>query len=107
MTPARGPRKPRAPAAMTPMRVSPGFERYVLDQLEEIDGVSARSMFGGAGLYQDDVFFGIIARDVLYLKVDDTNRADFVAAGSEPFQPNPDRPGTLRYYAVPLEVLES
>ena len=89
------------------MRVSPGFVRFVLDQLQELGGVSARSMFGGTGLYQDDVFFGIIARDVLYLKVDDTNRADFVAAGSRPFQPYPDRAASLRYYAVPLGVLES
>ena len=38
-------------------------------------------MFGGVGLYHADLFFGIIARDVLYLKVDDVNRPDYEAAG--------------------------
>jgi TfoX/Sxy family transcriptional regulator of competence genes len=28
---------------------------------------------------------GFVSRDVLYLKVDDANRDDFIAAGLEPF----------------------
>lgn len=64
-------------------------------------------MFGGVGLYCDDVFFGIIARDRLYLKVDDTNRPDFQGAGMKPFKPYADRPGTMQYYEVPVGVLES
>jgi TfoX/Sxy family transcriptional regulator of competence genes len=31
-----------------------------LDQLQDLDGVGARGMFGGHGLYQDETFFGII-----------------------------------------------
>jgi DNA transformation protein len=53
------------------------------------------------------VFFGILARDTLYLKVDDTNRAEYERAGMKPFKPYPDRSGTMQYYAVPLDVLES
>ncbi|HJR61917.1 MAG TPA: TfoX/Sxy family protein [Vicinamibacterales bacterium] len=64
-------------------------------------------MFGGVGLYSEDLFFGIIASDVLYLKVDDTNREMFEQAGMKPFMPYPGRPGTMKYYAVPLAVLES
>jgi DNA transformation protein len=64
-------------------------------------------MFGGVGLYCDGLFFGIIARDVLYLKVDESNRTDFERAGSRPFKPYPDRSGTMQYYEVPLDVLES
>jgi len=79
----------------------------VLDQLEELGDVMPRSMFGGVGLYHRGLFFGIIARDVLYLKVDDSNRPDYEGAGCAPFKPYPDRSGTMRYYAVPLEVLES
>jgi DNA transformation protein and related proteins len=89
------------------LRVSDGFRSFVLDQLEPLGSVIAKAMFGGIGLYCDGVFFGIIARDVLYLKVDSTNRGDYEAAGSQPFRPYPDRPGTMKYYAVPLGVLES
>ena len=89
------------------MRVSESFKSYVLDQLGEIGDVIPRSMFGGVGLYHRGVFFGIIARDTLYLKVGDANRADYERARMKPFKPYPDREGTMKYYAVPLDVLES
>jgi DNA transformation protein len=90
-----------------PLRVSDGFRQFVLDQLEPVGGVVPRSMFGGVGLYRDDVFFGIVAGDVLYLKVDDGNRADYEAAGARPFMPYPKRSATMQYYAVPVAVLEN
>src|SRR5262245_24738425 len=55
------------------LRVSDGFRSFVLDQLEPLGSIVAKAMFGGVGLYCDNAFFGIIARDVLYLKVDTTN----------------------------------
>jgi DNA transformation protein len=89
------------------MTVSDAFRTFVLDQLAELGDVTPRSMFGGVGLYRRGVFFGIIAADVLYLKVDDTNRPDYERAGMHAFKPYPDRPGTMQYFAVPLDVLES
>jgi DNA transformation protein len=89
------------------LAVSKAFTRFVLDQLEEVGGVTPRPMFGGVGLYHGGVFFGILARDTLYLKVDERNRADYESAGSKPFRPYPNRSGSMRYYAVPLSVLES
>ena len=89
------------------MSVSPAFRQFVLDQLEELGDVTPRSMFGGVGLYHRGVFFGIIAGDVVYLKVDDSNRGEYVAARMGPFNPYPHRSGTMQYYAVPLSVLES
>lgn len=90
-----------------PLRVSKAFRAFVLDQLEALGGLEPRAMFGGVGLYCRGVFFGIIAGDVLYLKVDDTTRGDYERAGSGPFRPYPERGGTMRYYAVPVNVLES
>jgi len=92
---------------LAPMRVSEGFKALVLDNLTELGDVIPRSMFGGVGLYCHGVFFGIIAADVIYLKVDAANRSDFERAGMQPFKPYPDRAGTMQYYAVPLEVVES
>src|SRR5262245_48552062 len=85
------------------MRVSDGFKAFVLDQLEDVGEVTARSMFGGIGLYRGGVFFGIIAADTLYLKVNDDNRPDFEHAGSKPFKPYAHRPASRHYWAVPLE----
>lgn len=79
----------------------------MLDQLAGIEDVTSRAMFGGVGLYQAGVFFGIIAADVLYLKVDDSNRRDYERAGMHPFKPYPDGSGMTAYYAVPIDVLES
>jgi DNA transformation protein len=64
-------------------------------------------MFGGVGLYCDGVFFGIIARDTLYLKVNADNGPDYERAGMTPFKPYPNRPVTMQYYAVPVGVLET
>jgi DNA transformation protein and related proteins len=92
---------------MRSLRVSEGFKTFVLDQLEELGDVTPRAMFGGVGLYHRSTFFGILARDTLFLKVDAASRADYVRAGMKPFRPFANRPGSLRYYAVPLDVLES
>lgn len=88
------------------MKVSPGVQAFVLDQLAGVPGLRARAMFGGIGLYAGDVFFGILAADVLYFKVDDRTRPDYEAAGSTPFKPYADRPMTMAYYDVPADVLE-
>jgi DNA transformation protein len=73
------------------MAISDEFIDYVIDQLAAWGEVYARKMFGGAGLYRDETMFGLIADDVAYLKVDDSNREDFVRAGASPFNPYPDK----------------
>jgi DNA transformation protein len=88
------------------MRVSDGFRRFALDQLSSVPGFRSKAMFGGIGLYADDLFFGILASDVLFFKVGDRNRHDYEAAGSRPFQPYPGRSMSLSYYEVPVAVLE-
>jgi DNA transformation protein len=74
---------------------SSGFEAFVLDQLCGLGDVTARKMFGGVGLYCDGWFFGIIARDELFLKVDSRTRGAYETAGSHPFRPYSDRPTTM------------
>jgi len=88
------------------MRVSNAFRVFVLEQLEGVESVRARAMFGGIGLYADDVFFGILAADALYLKVDGSNRGQYEAEGMAAFQPYADKPMIMPYYQVPARVLE-
>ena len=94
------------------MRVSMGFREFVLDQLGGLPDLREKAMFGGVGLYAGDIFFGILASDVLYFKCDETNRREYEAAGSKPFEPYADappaaKPMTMPYYAVPTDVLEN
>lgn len=89
------------------MAVSEDFLAYVQEQLSGIDGLRSRRMFGGVGLYSGDRFFGLLADNTLYLKVDDLNRGDFLARGMPPFRPYRNRPElSMSYYAVPADVLE-
>jgi DNA transformation protein len=67
------------------MAVSPELRDYILDLLNGLGGVTARSMFGGIGLYRDGVMFGLTTRnDVLYFRTGDGNRGQYEAAGMVP-----------------------
>ena len=89
------------------MTVSSDFLAYVLEQLAGLAGLSARRMFGGVGLYCEELFFGLIDNDTLYLRVNDDNRADYTARGMSQFRPYADRPElSMSYYEAPADVLE-
>jgi DNA transformation protein len=89
------------------MAVSREYLEYLLGQLALLGHVVSRRMFGGVGLYHEELFFGLIADDVLYLKADDSNREDYTVRAMEPFRPFPDRPThAMSYYQVPADVLE-
>jgi DNA transformation protein len=97
---------PRPRVTFRSLRVSAEFRDFVLDQLARVPDLRPKRMFGGIGLYSGKRFFGIVAADELFLKVDDSNRPAYEAAGSEPFRPVADRPVSMSYWRVPLEVLE-
>lgn len=89
------------------MAVTREFRSFVLDQLGRvIPAVRDRAMFGGVGIYAADLFFAIIDDDVLYFKVDDTNRAAFEARGCGPFRPYGPDGETMSYYELPADILE-
>jgi len=91
------------------MPYSSDYLQYVLDQLAGLQGAVSRGMFGGAGLYCDDLFFGLIASDdTLYFRVNDANRPDYEALGMARFRPYKDKPHmSFNYYEVPPRVLEN
>ena len=88
------------------MAFSTEFRDYLIEMLEPLGKVTARSMFGGAGVYLDGTIIGLIAGDALYFKVDDENRADYEGFGMGPFVPFADKPFPMSYWEVPADVLE-
>lgn len=87
------------------MAFSEGYRDFVLEQLERVCPVTARSMFGGVGLYAQGLFFALIAEDRLYFKVDNSTRPDFERLSMGPFRPfGEDK--AMGYYEVPADVLE-
>lgn len=81
------------------------FVQYLLELLSGMGPVRARAMFGGYGLYWEDLMFGLVADDVVYFKVDEVNLPDFDASGSQPFQLESKR-ATMSYYTVPDAALD-
>jgi DNA transformation protein len=88
------------------MPVSEEFRVWVLDQLAAVRPVRTRRMFGGIGVYADDLFFALMDDDVVYFKVDEATRIDFEAAGSHPFRPFEGAAEMNGYWSVPADVLE-
>ncbi len=81
------------------------FKDFVLDQLEELEGLRSQAMFGGYGLYSYDVFFGIISKGRLYFKTNSISRSRYEKEGMRSFQPNSKQ--TLKnYFEVPPTQIE-
>lgn len=88
------------------MAVSVSFRTYLLAQIGAVRPVTTRPMFGGLTFFAEGRAFALADDGVVYFKVDDSNRADFEAAGMGPFLPFGDPARPMQYYEVPAEVLE-
>jgi DNA transformation protein len=89
------------------MAVQPQYLAYILEQLEALGSLHSRRMFGGVGLYRGELFFGLIDDDTLFLKVDETNSAQYQARNMPRFMPPASRPlGPMGYYQVPADIIE-
>ena len=81
------------------------YTKYVLDQLSDSGVVTSRKMFGGVGIYIDDVFCALISSsNIFYLRVGASNIEDFIQAGMQQFSGG--KGAGMPYYEVPEDVLE-
>ena len=81
---------------------------HCLELLAPLGAVRARRMFGGHGIYIDDLFVAVIGFERLYLTTDAASRENFQAAGSEPFVYDAKSGAVaLGYWTVPAEAMES
>ncbi|QPF72320.1 TfoX/Sxy family protein [Roseateles sp. DAIF2] len=84
------------------------FTAHCTELLSPLGAVRTRRMFGGRGLYLDELFVALIADEQLYLKTDVESRPRFEAAGCEPFRYlKQGEWTTLGYYRPPEEAMES
>ena len=73
-----------------------------------LGAVRSRRMFGGHGLYIDDVFLALVFGDELYLKADSATRDRFAEAGCRPFTYDANgRTMSINYWTAPEEAMES
>jgi DNA transformation protein len=81
---------------------------HAAELLAPLGRVRQRRMFGGHGLYVDDLFIALVADGLLYLKADTTSQPRFEAAGCSPFRYQArGQWHQLMYYTPPAEALES
>jgi DNA transformation protein len=66
------------------MVASDGFAEFLREQLAPLGPITMRRMFGKTGVFCDQLMFGMVTEDTLYLRVDDCNRAVFEEAQSLP-----------------------
>jgi DNA transformation protein len=66
------------------MVASDSFAEFLREQLVPLGRVTMRRMFGKTGVFYDGVMFGMVTDNMLYLRVDDHNRAEFKEAESVP-----------------------
>ncbi|MDQ0462910.1 DNA transformation protein [Caulobacter ginsengisoli] len=85
------------------MAVSEAIKGQARELFSDLGEVAIKLMFGGAGLYIDGMMFGLIAGEVVHLKVDDETEAAFIEAGSAPFifLMRDGRQAPLRYWRLP------
>ena len=81
---------------------------YLLDQLEPLDGVQSRIMFGGHAIFIHGLMIGFVDDETLYLKADDNNRPAFEEEGMRPFTYATKRGKriALGYWEAPPAVIE-
>ena len=88
---------------------SADFLAHVLELMRPAAPARARAMFGGHGIYAGGPIIGILVEDILYLKTDESNRAEFTTLGLEPFvyAAKTGEKNSTSYYRAPDEALES
>ena len=82
-----------------------------VDNLEEVfalfGNVRSKRMFGGYGIYHDDLMFGLVADDVLYLKADKTSSSVFIDSGLPAFEyEKKGKTMKMSYYLAPEEIYD-
>lgn len=81
---------------------------HAMELLAPLGTLRSRRMFGGWGLYVDDLFIAILAFEELYLKADAVSAARFETAGCKRFAyMRQGQLAQLNYYCPPEEALES
>ena len=78
------------------------FADRVVALLTPLGPVRARRMFGGWGIYHDDLMFALIAWDRLFFRVDEESKPRFAEAGSAPFvYDGKGKPVEMPYWEAP------
>ncbi|QOZ67328.1 TfoX/Sxy family protein [Bradyrhizobium arachidis] len=66
------------------MVASTAYAEFLREQLAPLGRITMRRMFGKTGVFCDGAMLGMVTENILYLRVDDENRAAFEEARTSP-----------------------
>lgn len=83
------------------------FVNYLHEVFEPFGAIRSRKMFGGHGIYHNDLMFGLVADDELYLKSDKESVHLFEENDLTPFEFNKDgKIFKMSYYHAPEQIYD-
>lgn len=83
------------------------YIEYIKELLEPYGISKIRAMFGGYGIYKNDIMCALIADQEIYFKADQSSAEYFANFGSTPFvYESKGKAIKLSYWKVPAEILE-
>ena len=83
------------------------FVTYLREVFEHFGAIQNKRMFGGYGVYRDDLMFGLVANDVLYLKADAESSGKFEELGLLPFEyVKNGKKMNMSYFQAPGEIFD-
>jgi len=89
------------------MAVSESFLEFVKDQLQSLNELEFKKMFGGIGVFQNGKMFGLInSKDIFHLKADENLANDFIKMGGEKMGSKGKSKGGMPYYSIHENLLE-
>lgn len=89
------------------MATSPEYVEWIVDQLRDFAEVKTKRLFGGRAVLKDNLNFGLIFEDQLYLKADKQNLARFTDEDSEQFTyAKGDKTIYVSFWTVPEAIVE-
>ena len=83
------------------------FVNFLHEVFEQFGPIRSRKMFGGHGIYHNDLMFALVADDVLYFKGDAENIPIYEENGMQAFQfEMKDKVATMKYYSAPEDIYD-
>ncbi len=83
------------------------FVDFLHEVFQHFGPIRSRKMFGGHGIYHQDLMFGLVANDELYLKTDKENIAEFEALELGAFEYNKDgKIMKMSYFRAPETIYD-
>ena len=90
------------------MATDRAFVTYLVELLAPLDGITAKRMFGGYGLFREGLMFALVSDDTLYFKTDSQTALRFTERDLEPFTfLKKGEKIRTSYYRAPAEALDN